>query len=177
MTADLKGKQTVELVAETGARELTVDFGSVPPVGIFDRGEPVLRAADGSVIGARTRRGYASVFAFGFPLGFAHEPLWGLEPKQEPRDAMAPLFDCLASEAWVDRPVVAPHNVRVYLASRGEMILIRERAGIGGPVRIGLMRDEGRTYPGLELSRGEDGFVWFTVDLAPWEGKWYKAEG
>ena len=176
-TADLKGKQTVELVAETGARELTVDFGSVPPVGTFDRGEPVLRAADGSVIGARTRRGYASVFAFGFPLGFAHEPLWGLEPKQEPRDAMAPLFDCLASEAWVDRPVVAPHNVRVYLASRGEMILIRERAGIGGPVRIGLMRDEGRTYPGLELSRGEDGFVWFTVDLAPWEGKWYKAEG
>jgi len=171
----LNGPQTLTLSRNGGPEDIAVNFGSVPPVGVFEAGEPVISTPEGAVIGSRFSVGTGSVCAFGFPLGFAHEPLWGLEPKQEPRDAAVPIFETLLGMAGVDRPVIAPHNLRVYVADKGAMILIRERAGIKTEEEIAVRIPGNVSYPGLSLKRDGDGYARFRVTLLPWEGKWWKA--
>ncbi|MCX7597620.1 MAG: hypothetical protein N2512_01945, partial [Armatimonadetes bacterium] len=127
-TAPLRGRQEITLLTGQEPR-LTLDFGQVPPVGVLDSGEAFMMAG-GTTIAARFHRGKNFVYAFGFPLGFAHEPLWGMAPEQNPRDAMAPVYEELAAAAAVDRPILAPHNLRVYVADDGKVLLVRERAGL-----------------------------------------------
>jgi hypothetical protein len=151
-----------------------LDFGQVPPVGVLNRGETFLTAG-GAAIAARFRRGDNFIYAFGFPLGFAHDPLWGMAPEQKPRDAAACIYEELAAAAALDRPILAPHNLRVYLASGGEMLLVRERAGVPTDAEIALRLPAGVRYPGLPARRASDGYTRIRVRLDPWESRWWKA--
>jgi len=152
-----------------------VDFGKLPPTGTLVSGEPLLRTAGGETIGRRFSYQGNTVCAFGFYLGIAHEPLWGLNPEQDPRDALVPIYEELARAAGVDRPILAPHNLRVYLATDGKTLLIRERAGLPTDAEVALRLPEGVQYPDLRMERGEDGYTRFQVQLAAWNGKWWKA--
>jgi hypothetical protein len=102
--------------------------------------------------------------------------LWGLEPQQEPRDAAAPLYEAFAMMAGLDRPVLAPHNLRVYVSGDGRMLLIRERAGIETQAEVSVRIPEGVTYRGLSRTRTPDGYAQFEVKLRPWEGRYWRAE-
>lgn len=155
---------------------LEIDFGRIPPTGLFRRGQPILRTAQGQTIAARFAYRGNAIYAFGFPLGFAHEPLWGLAPEQQPRDAVVPLYEALAQAARVDRPIRAPHNLRVYVAQGGKMILVRERAGLKTTADLAVRVPAGTRYQGLILRRSPGGYARFQVTLEPWEGKWFKAE-
>ncbi|NPV49434.1 MAG: hypothetical protein HPY69_21025 [Armatimonadetes bacterium] len=168
-TVALTGPQEVLLETADGGQRLSVNFGQVPPCGTFATGEPVLKAGE-AVIGARMRQGPGLVYAFGFPLGFAHEPLWGLEPRQEPRDAVVPLFQELLHAAAVPEPVQAPHNLRVYPSGDGRVILVRERAGLPFAGRIGVQLPPGVTYAGAEPPAAGDAYTRIPVSLGPWEG-------
>ena len=174
-TVDLTGKQ--EVVLRDGGREqrLTFDFGHVPATGTFDAENTFLRAADGSPIAKRLAYRGNEIIAFGFPLGLAYENLWGLSPEQNPRDAMAPIYEALASAARLDRPILAPHNLRVYLSGDGKMLLVRERAGLKTETEIGVRLPVGVRFPGLAAKRTPEGYTRLQVSLEPWEGKWWKA--
>ncbi|MCX7597471.1 MAG: hypothetical protein N2512_01195, partial [Armatimonadetes bacterium] len=113
--------------------------------------------------------------AFGFPLGFAHEPLWGMAPEQHPRDATAAVYEELAAAAAVDRPILAPHNLRVYVADDGKVLLVRERAGLATDAEVSVPLPAGVKYPGLPARRGSDGYTRLRLRLAPWESRWWKA--
>lgn len=173
-TVSLRGPQEVALLTGQQARRLVLDFGQVPPVGVLNRGETFLTAG-GAAIAARFRRGDNFIYAFGFPLGFAHDPLWGMAPEQKPRDAAACIYEELAAAAALDRPILAPHNLRVYLASGGEMLLVRERAGVPTDAEIALRLPAGVRYPGLPARRASDGYTRIRVRLDPWESRWWKA--
>jgi len=177
-TIPLQGPQSVKLVGRNPARirPLEIDFGQVPPVGLWPSGQPVLQTSQGQTIAVRRAYRGNAIYAFGFPLGFAHEPLWGLAPEQRPREALAPLYEALAQAAGVDRPIRAPHNLRVYVARGGKMLLIRERAGRKTDAEVGVRLPAGARYPGLILRRGPEGYTCFRVHLEPWEGKWWKME-
>jgi hypothetical protein len=172
-TEALQGKQAVAL--EGAAEPLSVDFGRVPPVGVPGVGRPMLVSPSGQAIGVAVPHGATTVYAFGFPLGFAHEPLWGMAPEQSPRDAVAPLWEALVSAAGVDRPVQAPHNLRVYVAEGGTMVLVRERAGLATDADLGLRVPPGVEFPDLALTRGDDGYAHCRVSLKPWESRWFRA--
>jgi len=174
-TAPLQGPQRLVLADGKAERTVELDFGRVPPTGLFQQGEAFLRTEDGRAVAARFACGGNWVYAFGFPMGFAHEPLWGLEPAQNPLDAAAPVYEALASAAGLTRPVLAPHNLRVYVAAGGKMILVRERAGLGAEFEIGVRAPETVSYPGVTLTRGEDGYARFRLAMKPWEGRWLKA--
>ena len=171
---NLRGAQDLALGA--GEEMLHVDFGNALPTGVLEGGEAFLTSADGVAVGLMTEYGGNRVLAYGFPLGLATNELWGLEPQQEPRDAMAPLLEHMMMAAGVERPVIAPYNLRVYLAEAGEMLLVRERAGLGGEYEIAVRVPEGVEYEGLELTRNGDGYARATVRLEAWEGKHWKAK-
>jgi hypothetical protein len=203
-TASLQGKQSLVLSDGNQARDLEVDFGHIPPTGLFTQGQPLVvrhesavplvvrhesavplvvrhesavPPREGQTLATRINYHGSAVYAFGFPLGFAHEPLWGLAPEQQPRDAVVPLYEALAKAAKLDRPILAPHNLRVYVSQGGQMILIRERAGLKTEAEVAVRVPQGIQYPGLTLRRGQDGYTRFRVTLEPWEGRWWKAEG
>ena len=166
-----------ELVLTHGGRStaLTVDFGSVPPTGLLDGDQPFLRTADGLTIGCRIAYSGSSIVAFGFPLGLAHDYLWGFEPEQEPRDALAPLWEALVAEADVDRPVLAPHNLRVYVSGDGRLVLVRERAGVPTDTEVAVRVPPDARYDEASTARGDDGYVRLRVSLRPWEGRHFRA--
>jgi hypothetical protein len=172
----LQGPQELVLTCETGEERLTVDFGKIPPTGTFGDEGALLRTAAGEAIGRVSEHAGNAIHAFGFPLGLAHEPLWGMSPEQEPRDALVPIYETLLQAAGVQRPVLAPHNLRVYPATDGRMILIRERAGIATDAEVAVKLPGRSDFAGLEQTRTEDGYTRFRVELKPWEGKWWKAE-
>ncbi len=172
---ELQGKQELLLLQDGQPSTLTIDFGKVPPTGTLDGGEPVLRTADGLAIGAGMSYHGNSVLAFGFPLGFAHDYLWGFDPVQEPRDAAAPLWEALIAAAGVDRPVLAPHNLRVYVSDGGQMLLIRERAGTATDGEVAVRIPRHVRYDGLPFRRTDDGYLWLRVSLRPWEGQYFRA--
>lgn len=174
-TVSLQGRQELNLDAAEGPRSLQVDFGRVPPVGVFTQGRPLLTTAEGKAVAASFDYGANTVYAFGFPMGLAHEPLWGLEPQQEPRDAVVPVYEHLAAQTGIDRPILAPHNLRLHVSDGGEMILLRERAGIATDTEVAVRLPAEVSYPDLELGRGEDGYTRFRVSVRPWEGLWWKA--
>ena len=176
-TVNLQGKQDLKLLAGGKEQALSLDMGHIPPTGIIEQGEPFLQTAAGDVIAARTPVGGNAVVMFGYSLGLAHEPLWGMGPEQSPRDAALPIYEALAKMAGIDRPILAPHNLRVYVAEGGKMILIRERAGLKTDAEVGVRVPEGVSYPGLTLERKGDGYARFKVSLEAWDGKWWKAEG
>ncbi len=78
--------------------------------------------------------------------------------------------------AGIRRQVIAPENLRVYLAEVGERLGGRERAGIAGGFELAVMVPEGVEYEGLELTRNGDGYARATVRLEAWEGKHWKAK-
>jgi len=98
-----------------------------------------------------------------------------MAPTQEPRDAHVPIFEAMLTMANVDRPILAPHNLRVYASETGEMLLIRERSGIGGTFELSLRLPDGVTYPGVDITRGPDGMAHLTVELEPWESRYWRA--
>ncbi|MBM3499633.1 MAG: hypothetical protein FJX74_13315 [Armatimonadetes bacterium] len=172
-SVQLRGKQTVQWAA--GAPALTVDFGGALPCGLLDRGETLLMAADGAVIARRLEYQGNPIFAFGFPMGLNNNELWDLAPQQDPRDALAPIYEELVRVAGVDRPVLAPHNLRVYLSGDGKVLLVRERAGLPTDADIEVRLPEGVTYAGLGQTRGGDGYTKLHLRLDPWESAWWKA--
>lgn len=172
---NLQGKQELLLTHAGQSADLTLDFGKVPPTGLLDGGQPLLQTADGLAIGARIPYEGSTILAFGFPLGFAHDYLWGFDPQQEPRDATAPLWEALLAAAKVDRPVLAPHNLRVYVSQGGELLLVRERAGIATEAKVAVRVPPGTRYDGLPLTRTDDGYAWLAVSLKPWEGRYFAA--
>ena len=182
-TVDLKGKQEVVLADGKDQTRFTLDFGRVPPTGTFAADSAFLRSSDGAVIARRVVYSGAGfqpangneIIAFGLPLGLAHDFLWGMEPEQNPRDAALPIYEALARAARVDRPVLAPHNLRVYLSGDGKLLLVRERAGLKTETEIGVRLPAGVTYPSLPSARGADGYTRLRVSLEPWEGKWWRA--
>ncbi|HJN15738.1 MAG TPA: hypothetical protein QGH10_09620 [Armatimonadota bacterium] len=154
--------------------ELQVDFGNAPPTGVLAGGDSLILAGD-AVIGARYPVGDNTVVACGFPLGLAWNDLWGMSPTQEPRDAHVPVFEAMLTIANVDRPVIAPRNLRVYTSEAGEMLLIRERGGVGGTFEVLLSLPAGVTYPGVDITREADGMARLTVALEPWESQYWRA--
>lgn len=173
-TIPLRGPQEVTLMTAQGPQPLTLDFGQVPPVGVLTGGAAFMTAG-GATVAARFRHGSNFVYAFGFPLGFAHEPLWGMAPDQNLRDALARVYEELSVAAGLDRPVLAPRNLRVYVADGGKMLLVRERAGLPTQADVALRLPSGIRYPGLAMRRGPDGYTRLHVRLAPWESRWWKA--
>jgi hypothetical protein len=174
-TVNLQGKQELKMLVRGQEKKLTLDMGRIPPTGIIEEGETFLQTAAGETIAARQPVGGNALFAFGFPLGFAHEALWGLGPEQTLRDAVVPIYEALVAAAGVDRPILCSHNLRVYLSGDGRLLLIRERAGLQTDVEIALRLPAGISFPGLTLRRTADGYSRFEVSIAPWEGRWWKA--
>lgn len=173
--ANLQGRHTVRLEGALPA-ELTVDFGRVPPTGILDVGMPLLRTQAGDAIAAVQPYGTSTVVGFGFPMGFAYDYLWGsLTLQQNPRESLAPLYEWLLARAGVARPVLAPYNLRVYLAERGEMLLVRERAGVATDAEVALRIPAGTAYAGLALHHGEDGYARTRIAMDAWDSRWWKA--
>jgi hypothetical protein len=172
---ELQRKQELVLTHDGRDTALTVDFGSVPPTGVLDGDQPFLRTADGLTIGCRIAYSGNTIVAFGFPLGFAHDYLWGFEPEQEPRDALAPLWEALAAEADVDRPVLAPHNLRVYVSGDGRLVLVRERAGVPTDAQVAVRIPTGIGYNEASITQGDDGYARLRVSLRPWEGRHFRA--
>lgn len=175
-TVALNGKQSLTLLTGAQPRTLAVDCGRIPPVGILPGGVPVLRAPAGETIGARYAVGGGHAWALGFPMGFAHEPLWGLAPQQQPRDALVPLYDAMLSAAGVDRPVLAPHNLRVCVSDGGACVLVRERAGLATEDEIAVRIPPGVRYPNVPMSRTGDGYARLRLRLQPWEGLCLRAQ-
>jgi hypothetical protein len=116
------------------------------------------------------------VFAFGFAMGLNNNELWDLAPAQEPRDAMAPLYEALVAAAGADRPILAPRNLRVYLSGDGKMLLVRERAGLPTDAEIEVRLPATVRYEGLSQRPGGDGYGKLHIRLEPWESGWWKAE-
>lgn len=171
----LEGKQEVRLVTEIRETQMIINFGRSLPVGLLGEGRPLLTLDHGTVIAQQFSYGGNRVFAFGFPLGLNANELWDLAPVQEPRDAMAPIYEALVAAADVDRPVIAPHNLRVYVSGDGKMMLVRERAGLATDGEIGIRIPNGVTYRQLGQRRDNNGYAWLRVRLAPWESRWWKA--
>jgi hypothetical protein len=171
----LEGRQEVRLIGSGGEKALSIDFGRSLPTGLLAEGEPVLQTADGSAIARRLQYEGNAVFAFGFPMGLNNNELWDLAPVQEPRDAMAPIYEELVAAAGVDRPVLAPHNLRVYLSGDGKMLLVRERAGLATDTQIAVRLPAGVTYESLDQTLGDDGYARLHVQIEPWESRWWKA--
>lgn len=175
--AALQGPQTVELIGDAGpGASLQVNFGRIPPTGVLDVGAPVLRDDEGRALAVRVPYAGNEVYACGFFMGFAHEPLWGMAAAQAPRDALAPFYEHLAQAAALDRPVLAPPNLRVYVAEGARMLLVRERAGVGGEVEVALRAPAEIRYEGLDLGPADEaGYRRFRAHLEPWESRWWKA--
>ena len=173
--AALQGQQQVVLGEPQAGRRLDLDFGKIPPTGTFDTGAPFLRAND-ATIASRLPYRSNSIVAFGSPIGLAHEYLWGFEPQQEPRDAAAPLYEALLTLAGVDRPVLAPHNLRVYLSGDGKMLLVRERAGLATEAELAVRVPPDLEYDDVDVRRSDDGYTRFTASLDPWEGLYLGAQ-
>jgi hypothetical protein len=174
---ELRGNQSLGLVGD-GGRSLVVDVGSIPPTGVLGVGTPVLVSAAGDPTAASAPVGHGQVVAFGFPLGFVDNYLWGeLTPEQSPRDAVVPLYEWLAREAGVERPVVAPHNLRVYVSAGARMVLVRERAGLATDTDIAFRAPAGVRYGDGEPRRDAEGRAVVHVTLSPWEGRWWTAAG
>jgi len=174
-TMELKGRQDLHLLSRAGEKGLPIDFGRSLPCGLLDQGRPSLKAADGAAIAARFEYEGNPIFAFGFPMGLNNNELWEGAPVQEPRDAMAPIYEELASAAGVDRPILAPHNLRVYVSGDGRMLLVRERAGLATDADIQVRLPTTARYEGLSQNRGDDGYTTVRVRLEPWESRWWKA--
>jgi hypothetical protein len=175
-TVALQGRQDVRLLTEAGEKVLSIDFGRSRPTGLLDQGAPVLRTADGVTLAGRFEYQGNPVFAFGFPMGLNNNELWDLAPAQEPRDAMAPLYEALVAAAGADRPVLAPRNLRVYLSGDGKMLLVRERAGLPTDAEIEVRLPATVRYEGLSQRPGGDGYGKLHIRLEPWESGWWKAE-
>jgi len=172
---ELKGRQDVRLLTKAGEKALSIEFGRSLPGGLLDRGVPLLKTADGVAIAARFEYEGNPIYAFGFPMGLNNNELWDLAPVQEPRDAMAPLYEALVAAAGVDRPVLAPHNLRAYLSGDGKMLLVRERAGLATDEDVQVRVPAGVVYEGLNQAPGDDGYTRLHIRLDPWESEWWKA--
>jgi hypothetical protein len=194
-TVSLRGPQPLVLRQEGERADLTVDFGNGLPAGTFAEGQPLLESADGTPIGVllqpvgvdgprtnvsrqtfRTGDTEKLICALGFPLGLNSNELWNLAPQQNPRDALVPLYEALAGIAGVDRPILAPHNLRVYLSEGGRMVLIRERAGLPTDAEVRLRLPREVRFADLQPARDGDGYARLHVALKPWEARWWKAE-
>lgn len=171
----LTGRQDAVLRADGVDTSLSLDFGAVAPTGVLPDGEPFVTVG-GLAVARRRPYGAGQVFAFGFPLGFASR--FGSEdaPVQRPLDAMLPVLEAMARAAHVERPVLAPHNLRVYVSDDGRMVLVRERQGVRTDAEVAVRLPEGVRYPGLPMRRTADGYARFRVRLEPWTGAWWKAE-
>ncbi|HOX37697.1 MAG TPA: hypothetical protein PL033_06885 [Candidatus Brocadiia bacterium] len=169
----LRGKHQVAIRLGNEAISSAIDFGSVPDTGILKTGESFMEA-EGNVVASRFEYGHGVVYAFGFPLGLAHEPLWGLAPQQEVGSGLVLSFDRVAEYAQVDLPIRAPHNLRVYASPDGKAVLMRERAGLKTEARVSIRIPNGISYPGVKTVRNDDGYTEFNVSLQPWDGIWLK---
>jgi hypothetical protein len=172
-SVQLRGKQEIRMAPD--GPTLPLDFGPSLPCGLLDRGEPLLTTADGAVIARRLEYEGNPVFAFGFALGLNNNELWDLAAEQEPRDALAPLYEGLVRAAGIDRPVRAPHNLRVYLSGDRRMLLVRERAGLSTDADIEVKLPEGVAYDGLQQQAGGEGYTQLRIRLDAWESGWWKA--
>jgi hypothetical protein len=172
-SAPLKGKQTVALAGL--AAPMTLDFGGVASVGLPAVGEPLLTAG-GAVVARTTRVAGNAVLAFGFPLGFASNYGWASCPVQKPADALVPLFEAMVTTAGIERPIVAPANLRVHLSDDGRFLMARERQGLATDCTVAVRLPAGVAFPGLALQRGSDGYARFRLQLLPWTGAYWKAE-
>jgi len=81
----------------------------------------------------------------------------------------------LVRAAGVDCPVIAPHNLRVYLSGDGKMLLVRERAGVATDTDIAVRLPAGVQYEGLDQTAGENGYTRLHLRLEPWRSGWWKA--
>ena len=172
----LQGRQGLRLAAGGGEKTLSIDFGRSLPAGLLAAGQGFLRTADDAAVAGRLEYEGNDVFAFGFPMGLNNNELWDLAPVQEPRDAMAPIYEELVLAAGVDRPVLAPHNLRVYVSGDRKMLLVRERAGLATDADIQVRMPATVRYEGLSQTRGDDGYTRLRIRLEPWESRWWKAE-
>ncbi len=171
----MSGAQTAALTTPAGKVDVPIDIGKSAPTGVPAAGAPFLTVA-GQPVGKRIAYGGNSVFAFGFPLGLTTNVTWGSGPQQKPVDALVPLYEQMAAAVRLDRPVLAPHNLRVAVSDDGRMILIRERQGLATDCEVAVRLPAGVEFEGLPVTRGADGYARFAVHLEAWGGVWWKAK-
>jgi len=157
-------------------REITVNFGDrgAGEIGVFGQGRPLLLTGDRKTIATVSYYERNPVFAFGFPLGLAFDTLWGMAASQEPYDLLANIYEDLVQVVEIDRPVQAPHNVRVAASDDKSIILVHERFGIGVTDLCSLELPEGAGYVGCELVPQEDGRTLIRAKLPPYGGLYFK---
>jgi len=177
----LKGSQTLTLTRPLGrmssGQPLHLNFGDPGfPTGILSGGEPLLKAADGSTVGAVYSYGGSRIYVFGFPLGLAYNELWGIEIRQPSYDAITPLWEGIVEATGVPRPIRAPHHVRVYVSDRAEMILVREWFGIGGDIAFDSQVPAGLRFEGVSTERLPDGYTRFRLSLPAWGGLYWRGK-
>ena len=167
---DYDGRSTIggPQAVRVGDQEFTVTFGPGTPIGVLSGDDVVLTLADGRGLAVAREYGGNRVLAVGFPLGLNTNDLWAVPPKQEPYDAYASLLDLLVTESGVPRPIVAPHNVRVYPSADGRTLLIRERYNMPTQAHIEVTLPEGVFYAeGILLPNGR---TVIDIPLGAYEG-------
>ena len=175
--ADVRGKQALTCARSFGPHEagerLSLDFGPrqwapTTRCGFLADRDALLRLDDGRVLAIAREVSGNRVYAFGFFLGLAYSDLWGMDAPQEQYDAPTQLWEAVIAEAGVERPVRAPHNVRVYVSGDGRTVLVRERYCRPTEAVVEVRLPEGVQY--AEGERLPDGYTRFRLNLRPYEG-------
>ncbi|MBI2298966.1 MAG: hypothetical protein HYU66_08495 [Armatimonadetes bacterium] len=168
------GKHTWRWSPPTGeARNVTLndgDRGDNSATGFFAKGRPLLTLPDGRA--GAVAAGYAgnTIYAFGFPLGKGWDLSWGIPIAQEPYDVMAGMWEDIATAAGIDRPVRAPHNLRVAVSDDRSVVLVQERFGIETTDLVSLKVPKGTKYEGCEMVPQAGGWTLLRRKLGAWEG-------
>ncbi len=176
--AELSGTQRLYCPRRIGslrpgeAISLTLAGGS--RCAFFAPDHALLTLEDGRAIATSATYAGNRVIGFGLFLGLNYSDLWAADPRQTPYDAPTALFEAMVDEAGIDRPIRAPHHVRVYPSADGRTLLIRERYSLATDAAIEVRLPEGVRYAGGQ--RLGNGRTRFEVHLEPYEGIVLSAE-
>ncbi|MBN2449718.1 MAG: hypothetical protein JXR77_04975 [Lentisphaeria bacterium] len=187
-SVSLRGASVLHWMPIHGAQpeqKVRIHFGDradISPTGILRTGKPLLTTPDGRAVAVSTLYRGNRVCAFGFPLGLAFDHLWGLPAgrgngtpaPQEPYDVMARIFDDILEGAEIERPIRAPHHVRVACSDDRSLILVREICGIETTELCTLVLPEGAVYSGCTLEPQGDGRTMIRSRLPAYGARWFK---
>ncbi len=182
-SVSLRGKQRFKAARTIGrvpaGGTIEFDMGPADPTGTWTASEPLLQSSrpGGETVAMTTLYAGNRIRAFGFNLGLAYNDLWGMEPTQSAYDALAPVFADAVDAGRIDRPVRAPHHVRVYVSDDADLVLVRERFGIATQVPCEIRLGRPGRFSGCRTERLPDGYTRFHAKLQPYASLYFRRIG
>ncbi len=176
--AELAGPQQIVCQKPLGSlrpgETVTLTLAGGSRCAFFPGSRALFSLEDGRAVAASAAYEGNRVLGFGLFLGLNYNDLWAADPRQTPYDAPTALLEAVVDEAGIDRPIRAPHNIRVYPSANGRTLLIRERYCMPTDATIEVRLPEGVRYVGGERLR--NGRTRLQVHLEPYEGITLTAE-